>query len=105
MQLLTTAFLALATATTAVSANTYSLYCGSSCSSGTLVSSGADYAGASCSSLDTAQPYCYMVSDESFYKAIVSKETGCIGSDQEQVVLAGECFEGPWESFQVSVNL
>lgn len=104
MQLFTTAFLALATAT-AVSANTYSLYCGDSCSDGTLVSSGSDYAGASCASLDTAQAYCYLVSDESVYKAIVSKETDCVGGDDEQVIWAGECYEGPWESFQVSVNL
>lgn len=102
----TTTLLALAsTAITAVSANTYSLYCGSSCDSGSLVSSGADYAGASCTNLDTSMPYCYLVSDEAAYKAIVSKADSCIGGDEEQVVYAGECYEGPWESFQVSVSL
>lgn len=104
MQLLATALLALASAP-AVSANNYSLYCGSSCTTGTLVSSGLDYAGVSCTSLDAAQPYCYLESDESAYKAIVSLSTGCIGGDQEQVIWAGDCYEGPWESFQVSVNL
>lgn len=101
MQFLTTV-LALATA---VSANTYTLYCGDSCTSGKVVSTGKDFAGVGCTDLPTAFPYCYLVSDETFYKAIVSKDTGCIGGRAEQVIKANECFEGPWESFQVSVNL
>lgn len=101
-----TAASVLAFLATTVSANTYTLYCGDSCTTGTAVSTGSDYAGADCTALDTAYPYCYLVSDESAYKAIVSKETGCIETNgAEQVIWPGDCFEGPWESFQVSVNL
>lgn len=103
MQIFTITALALATA---VSANNYTLYCGDSCDSGTAVNAGSDYSGASCTDLDSTQAYCYLVSDESYYKAIVSKETGCIETnDAEQVIWPGECYEGPWESYQVSVNL
>lgn len=103
MQFFTTTVLALATA---VSANTYALYCGDSCSNGTLINSGGSYSGASCTNLDTAQAYCYLVSDETFYKAVVSLDTDCIGTnDAEQVIWPGECYEGPWESYQVVVNL
>lgn len=102
MQFLTTTVLAFATA---VAANNYTLYCGSSCTTGSAVSTGANYAGQSCTSLVNSEPYCYLEADESQYKAIVSMKTGCIGGDLEQVIWPGECFEGPWESFQVSVNL
>lgn len=103
MQFVTAAVLALATA---VSANNYTLYCGDSCSNGTVVSTGVDYAGADCTGLDNAQAYCYLVSDEEAYKAILSKDVGCIETNgAEQVIWAGECYEGPWESYQVSVNL
>lgn len=102
MQFLTTVYLALATV---VSANEYTLYCGDSCTTGTVVSTGSAYSGESCTNFDTAHPYCYLVSDVAAYKAIVSKGSGCLGGDKEQVILSGQCFEGPWESFQVSVNL
>lgn len=70
------------------------------------MSTGGDYAGADCTNLDNTQAYCYLVSDESAYKVIVSKETECVGTnDLEQVIVPGECYEGPWESYQVSVNL
>lgn len=105
MQFLTTTFLALVSAT-AVSANNYTLSCGSSCDTATtIVSTGSDYAGADCTELVTAYPYCTLTSDETQYKAIVSKGSNCLGGDYEQVIWPGECYEGPWESFQVSVNL
>lgn len=102
MQFLAATTLALATA---VSASTYTLYCGDSCTTGTAVNTG-DVSGASCTDLDTSQAYCYLVSDESYFKAIVSKDSGCIETNgAEQVIWPGDCFEGPWESYQVSVNL
>lgn len=102
MQFLTTTLLAFATA---VAANNYTLRCGSSCSTGVAVSTGADYSGQSCTNLDNSEPYCYLEADVSQYKAIVSSSAGCLGGDSEQVIWPGECFEGPWESFQVAVNL
>lgn len=99
-----TSILALATTVSAI--NDYTLFCGDSCTTGQSVSVGTDYSGASCTNLDNPQAYCYLVSDIPFYKAIVSRESGCVGTNgAEQVVLAGECFEGPWESYQVSVDL
>lgn len=96
----------LLTASSLVSANNYTLYCGSSCTdTSNAVSTGSDFGGASCTSLDTSMPYCHMVADEDAYKAIVSKGTSCEGGDEEQVVWAGDCYEGPWDSFQVSVSL
>lgn len=98
-----TSILALATA---VSANNYTLYCGDSCTTGSVVSVGADFSGADCTNLDNAQAYCYLVSDMPYYKAIVSHQASCIGTNgAEQVVVPGDCFEGPWESYQVSVDL
>lgn len=102
MQLLTTVYLALATV---VSANEYTLYCGDSCTTGTAVSTGANWSGAACTNFDTPYPFCYLVADETQYKAIVSKGSNCLGGEAEQVIWPGECYEGPWESFQVSVNL
>lgn len=103
MQFLT---LLVLSAPSLVSANNYTLYCGSSCTdTSNAVSQGSNYAGASCTALDTSMPYCHMAADEEQYKAIVSKGTACEGGDEEQVVWPGECYEGPWDSFQVSVNL
>ncbi|CAN8095476.1 unnamed protein product [Discula destructiva] len=101
MQFLTFA-LALATA---VSANNYTLFCGDSCNTGSPVSIGQDFSGAACTNVDTPQAYCYLVADQPYYKAIVSKESECIGSDAEQVIWPGDCYEGPWESYQVAVDL
>lgn len=104
MHFFTTALLALASSAT-VSANNYTLFCGDSCTSGlTVVNTGSDYSGASCSNFDTPYAYCYLESDETFYKAIISKGESCSES-QEQVFRPGDCNEGPWESYQVSVNL
>lgn len=89
-----------------VAANTYTLYCGSSCDDvSNPGSTGSDYSGASCTAFETSQAYCAMVSDETFYKAIVSAGDSCEGGDDEQVIWPGECFEGPWDSFQVVVSL
>lgn len=96
----------LLTTASLVSANNYTLYCGSSCTdTSNVVSHGTDFAGASCTALDTSMPYCHLESDMEQYKAIVSKGESCEGGDDEQVVWAGDCYEGPWDSFQVSVNL
>lgn len=97
-----TSILALATA---VAANNYTLFCGDSCTTGIPINVGADFSGASCTNLDNPVAYCYLVADLPYYKAIVSREPSCIGSDAEQVILPGECYEGPWESYQVSVDL
>lgn len=105
MQFLTTTLL-LTASSILVSANNYTLYCGSSCTdTSNVVSTGDDFSGASCTSLATSMPYCHLVADEDAYKAIVSKGETCEGGDDEQVVWAGDCYEGPWESFQVSVSL
>lgn len=99
-------FITVLALATAVTANNYTLYCGDSCTTGTPVNMGADYTGASCTTLDTANIWCYLVADETFYKAIVSKGDACEGSNgQEEVIRPGECFQGPWSSYQVSVSL
>ncbi|KAF3770748.1 hypothetical protein M406DRAFT_354551 [Cryphonectria parasitica EP155] len=103
MQPIITTILALASAVV-VSANNYTFYCGSSCTDGTAVNTGSDYSGASCTNLETAYPYCYLEADEAFYKAVVSEGSNCLETG-EQVIWPGDCFEGPWESFQIAVNL
>lgn len=107
MHSLATALLALAGAALLplASANSYELYCGSSCTNGTLISSGSNYSGADCTELDETAAYCYLVADKTAYKAIVSNSTDCLGGDYEQVIDPGECFEGEWSSYQVSVDL
>lgn len=104
--LTTTTLFLLSSAASLASANTYTLYCGSSCADASnAVSQGSNYAGAACTAFDTGMPYCHLVADVAQYKAIVSKGASCEGGAEEQVVWPGECFEGPWDSFQVAVNL
>lgn len=104
--LFTTLLLLAASSAPLVSANSYTLYCGSSCSdTSNAVSTGSDYSGASCTALANSEPYCWLSADEPQYKAIVSTGSGCQGGTAEQVIWPGECYEGPWDSFQVSVNL
>lgn len=91
---------------TAVSANNYTLYCGDSCNTGSPINTGINYGGASCTNLINPEAFCYLTADVTWYKAVLSRESGCIGTNgAEQVITPGQCFEGPWQSYQVAADV
>lgn len=85
------------------------LYCGGSCTNGTLVVSGVDdYTGAPCTDLSRPYDHCYFESEEPWYRAIVYGEADCrVGSETPYATVKdGECAsDGPYLSYHVVVNL
>lgn len=97
-------FATLATLVSLVVADEWALYCGSSCSDGKLIASGAGYIGAGCTNFDTAYDYCYLVADKPFYKAVVQKGKDCYSPVAS--AHPGECTSlGPWQSYQLVIYL
>ncbi|KAJ5814796.1 hypothetical protein N7474_006573 [Penicillium riverlandense] len=110
MKYYTTLVLALASVATA----DWSLYCGNSCSGGTLVASGSDAQGA-CTSLGGTYDYCYVEAESSYsptwWKAIFFESASCeVNSDvpgmhESSGVFNGGCTDaGSWTSYNVVVN-
>lgn len=89
-------------------ANTWTLYCGDSCSNGTEITSGANFTGASCTNLTSEYDYCYLTADKSWYYAVVFQADDClVTSDAPTTVLqAGECTDsGAFDSYFVVVDV
>lgn len=103
----TTATTLLALASSAA-ANTWTLYCGDSCSDGTAIATGSNFTGASCSNLVSEYEYCYLSADKAWYYAVVFQEPDCVvSSDAPRTVLQpGECTDsGAFESYLVVVDV
>ncbi|KAJ5556810.1 hypothetical protein N7494_000725 [Penicillium frequentans] len=109
MKYSTTITLALATMATA----DWSLYCGDSCTDGTLVASGSD-AVESCVSLGDTYDYCYIEANSIYYanwwKAIFYENADCevtsvSGGLESKGLFDGDCTDaGSWKSYEVVVN-
>lgn len=103
----TTATTLLALASSAA-ANTWTLYCGDSCSDGTAITTGSNFTGASCSNLTSEYEYCYLSADKAWYYAVVFQESDCVvSSDAPRTILQpGECTDsGAFESYLVVVDV
>ncbi|KAG6357094.1 hypothetical protein INS49_014971 [Diaporthe citri] len=103
----TTATTLLALASSAA-ANTWTLYCGDSCSDGTAITSGANFTGSSCTNLTSEYEYCYLSADKAWHYAVVFQTEDCVvSSDAPATVLqAGECTDsGAFESCMVVVDV
>lgn len=100
-----TALLALASS---AAANTWTLYCGDSCDNGTVITTGSNYTGASCTNLTSEYEYCYIEADKAWYYAVVFQNEDCVvSSDATSAVLqSGECTDsGAFESYMVVVDV
>ncbi|KAJ0116152.1 hypothetical protein N8I77_008657 [Diaporthe amygdali] len=100
-----TTLLALASS---AAANTWTLYCGDSCSDGTAIETGANFTGAACTNLTSEYEYCYFTADKAWYYAVAFQESDCVvSSDAPRTVLSpGECTDsGAFESYIVVVDV
>ncbi|KAJ5655514.1 hypothetical protein N7507_007464 [Penicillium longicatenatum] len=106
-----TTILALTLATTATA--DWALYCGDSCTDGTLIASGSE-AVQSCASLGDTYDYCYILADSIYYvswwKALSYENakcevTGVSGGLESDGLFNGSCTDaGSWKSYEVFVN-
>ncbi|KAJ5947566.1 hypothetical protein N7466_000581 [Penicillium verhagenii] len=109
MKYLPTLALALASVATA----DWALYCGDSCSNGTLVASGSDVV-ETCASLGGTYDYCYILADAVYYidwwKAIFFENADCedldvAGGYQSLGLFNGSCTDaGDWKEYYVVIN-
>ncbi|KAJ6110379.1 hypothetical protein N7486_002614 [Penicillium sp. IBT 16267x] len=109
MMYVTTLALTLSSVATA----DWALYCGDTCTDGTLVASGSS-AELSCTSLGGTYDYCYILADSIYYvdwwKAIFTENIDCVisgiaGGRESNGLYNGSCTEaGTWKSYKVTVN-
>lgn len=100
-----TALLALASS---AAANTWTLYCGDSCSDGTAITTGSNFTGASCTNLTSEYEYCYFSADKAWYYGVVFQNADCVvSSDAPRFkIQPGECTDsGAFESYLVVVDV
>lgn len=114
MQLITTALLALGLtkSATALDLGTYYLYCGDSCTDGTLITSGTYESStlSECAALDSPA-YCNFTCDgecdpeagDRWYLANLYSGSDCSGTVTQ--LQPGECAAGPFGSGYVRLNL
>jgi hypothetical protein len=103
----TATLLALALASS-VAANTWTLYCGDSCSDGTAIATGSNFTGSACTNLTSEYEYCYLSADKLFYYGVVYQEADCVVSSDapRSLIQPGECTDsGAFESYRVVVDL
>lgn len=108
MQSFTTTAATLLALASSAAANTWTLYCGDSCSNGTEIISGANFTGASCTNLTTEYEYCYLEADKAWYYAAVFQNSDCVVSSDApgSVLQAGECTEsGAFDSYFVVLDV
>ncbi|KUL83122.1 hypothetical protein ZTR_10999 [Talaromyces verruculosus] len=84
----------------------WKLYCGDSCSTGTLINQGdiETNVTTTCTSLGATYDYCYLEVDESYpnvYRSVLSADTTC-GRSTNPVLSGGECTSaGSWEYYEI----
>ncbi|QKX54158.1 uncharacterized protein TRUGW13939_01242 [Talaromyces rugulosus] len=83
----------------------WSLYCGSSCSGGTLIGTGDLDSNviSSCTNLGATYDYCHLevVQYTNMYRAVLSSDGTC-GDSSNPVISAGGCTSaGSWSNYQI----
>ncbi|KAL1858257.1 hypothetical protein Daus18300_010003 [Diaporthe australafricana] len=89
-------------------ANVWTLYCGDSCSNGTVIETGANFTGAGCTNLTSEYDYCYLEADKAWYYAVLYQEDDCVVSTDypRSLISPGECTDsGTFESYRVVVDV
>ncbi|KAJ5647270.1 hypothetical protein N7490_003642 [Penicillium lividum] len=106
-------FPTLALTLASVATADWALYCGDSCTDGTLVASGSD-AVETCPSLGATYDYCYILADSIYYvdwwKALFYENDDCLitgvaGGRESAGLFNGSCtVAGVWKNYKVVVN-
>ncbi|POS79485.1 hypothetical protein DHEL01_v202137 [Diaporthe helianthi] len=89
-------------------ANTWTLYCGDSCSGGTEIATGSNFTGAGCTNLASEYKYCYLSADELWYYGVVYQEADCLVSSDgpRSLIEPGGCTDaGAFGSYRIVVDL
>lgn len=89
-------------------ANTWTLYCGDSCSDGTAIATGSNFTGAACTNLTSEYEYCYLSADKLWYYGVVYQESDCLVSSDapRSLIEPGECTDaGAFESYRIVVDV
>lgn len=108
MKSITTTATALMALASSAAANTWTLYCGDSCSDGTAIATGANFTGSACTNLTSEYEYCYFSADKAWYYGVAYQNDDCVVSDDapSSVIQPGECTDsGAFESYRVVVDV